>query len=205
MEILERCPYCNHTEVIWDYERGYLVCPNCGSVLMPLITNAVPSPERAKDLYSTDWSGIRTVRESLQDKVRASYARHLSRIVKEVTLYERYARRARKNVEVNLDALMNGRGKERVYKHRNDDQLQRLVEQDDELKRVLEAVVERDPVFSSRTYRGKVAIALMLKYIIHGEEPNLEEIIKLTSISRTHAKRLYRLVLARLSKSLARA
>jgi hypothetical protein len=34
---LRRCPYCGSEKLVWDHERGYLVCMNCGAVLEPLI------------------------------------------------------------------------------------------------------------------------------------------------------------------------
>jgi len=200
--MLERCPYCNSTDLIWDYERGYLVCTSCGSVISQLFADLfMPYPQ--SNAY-TEPQGMYSIRESLREKDRRIYARKLSKISKEVYLYEKYSKKARKNVEVNIRALLEGT-KEKIYRHRNDSMLTRLMEDDSELKRIIKEIVEKDPVFSSRTYRGKVAIAMMLKYLVRGEEPNLEEIVKKTSISRTHAKRLYNLVLTRLGNILARA
>ncbi|MCE4609821.1 MAG: TFIIB-type zinc ribbon-containing protein [Desulfurococcales archaeon] len=39
-----RCPYCRSTSLVWDSERGLVVCPECGSVISENTIEDLPKP-----------------------------------------------------------------------------------------------------------------------------------------------------------------
>lgn len=182
------CPYCNSQDVAFDFEKGYTVCRNCGTVIESIFI------EQFIGVASSDeWEYSKpTTREALNLKRSSQYASKLRRLNKEIRLYEKYLSRARNNdIRVDLHALRTvlAGGKARVYRHVSDQNLEKIVEGDHLLKRILE-IIDEDPILSSRTFRSKVAIALILKNIILYGEADINKIAKEASISRIHMHRL---------------
>ncbi len=184
-----KCPNCGSSNIIWDFQKGYCVCSSCGLVIEPIY----------EELYLINYERTRyvelkslSVREAVYSKKSKVYEMNLRNKEALITLYEKAASRARKNVVVDLESLKNRSG--RVYHHVKDRELHELLKQDVELRKILNDFVDNDPILSSRTFRGKVAIAMIIRSIINGMYPNIEEISKITGISRTHVRRLISLV-----------
>lgn len=183
-----KCPICSSDTIVWDYYHGQVVCTNCGTVI------DVVYIEYQYSVADNIGRGLPTVREGIARKKQREHSSRLRSQSREVKLYEVYARRARKDVIVNFEALkkrLYGEGKERIYIHKFEPKLREQINQDKELQQLL-AIIDRDPLLASRTLRGKVAIALMLKYVLNNMEPDFDAISKFTSLSRTHVRRLYK-------------
>jgi len=192
-----KCPICSSDAVIWDYYYGQVVCTNCGTVIDVIYTE-----DQHPITNSCARQGLPTVREGITRKRQKEQSSRLQNQNREVRLYEIYARRARKDVVVNFEALkkmLHGNIKERIYIHKSEPKLREQIGQDKELQRLL-AIIDQDPLLASRTLRGKVAIALMLKYVLNNMEPDFDTISKFTSLSRTHVRRLYKQLHSRLHR-----
>ena len=189
-----KCPNCGSENIIWDYIKGCSVCTSCGLVIDQLYEEFLWYA-KAEDEHR--YYNYMSVREALYEKRKRVYAQSMRKKMHMISLYERYAKRARKNVTVDLESLRRGTG--RIYRHVKEPELESLLDRDEELRRILENIIERDPVLSSRTFRGKVALALMIKAIMHGSHPNIEDISSITGVSRTHARRLWSTLKKRLS------
>ena len=192
-----RCPICSSDAIIWDYYYGQIVCTNCGTVIDIVYTEYQHS-------ITNDYArqGLPTVREGITRKRQKEQGNRLRSQNKEVRLYEIYARRARKDVMVDFEALrkmLHGGSKERIYIHKSEPKLREQINQDKELQQLL-TIIDQDPLLASRTLRGKVAIALMLKYVLNNMEPDFDTISKFTSLSRTHVRRLYKQLYSRLHR-----
>ena len=192
-----RCPICSSDAIIWDYYYGQIVCTNCGTVI-DIVYTEYQHPitnDHARQ-------GLPTVREGITRRRQKEQGNRLRSRNKEVRLYEIYARRARKDVMVDFEALrkmLHGGSKERIYIHKSEPKLREQISQDKELQRLL-TIIDQDPLLASRTLRGKVAIALMLRCVLNNMEPDFDTISKFTSLSRTHVRRLYKQLYSRLHR-----
>ncbi|MEB3816376.1 MAG: TFIIB-type zinc ribbon-containing protein [Desulfurococcales archaeon] len=45
MTVLHRCPYCGSERLVWDHDRGYIVCASCGAIIEELIEDDAMSDE----------------------------------------------------------------------------------------------------------------------------------------------------------------
>lgn len=115
--------------------------------------------------------------------------------------YLRYTERARKNIIVDIDSLekaLQG-AKARIYKHVAEDNIVKLVENDEVLRRAIK-IIETDPILSSRTLRGKVALAMLLLKRFNIRNYSLREISRLTALSLPHIRRLEKVLDSRLAR-----
>ncbi|MEM0371288.1 MAG: hypothetical protein QXY23_01740, partial [Ignisphaera sp.] len=80
-----------------------------------------------------------------------------------------------------------------------DEKIIEILDSDPLIKHILENIINKDPILSSRTPRGKIALALILKHIIEGHNIDLEDICRKTSLSSIHAKRLINLLKKRIN------
>ncbi len=183
------CPVCGAESLVWDYERGYIVCQSCGAVVEQLFEEHCFAKPMSTNSGSE--AGIHSVRMGLEKKKRYLRERALKEKSSFLKRYEELSSRARKNVVVNVNALINGG---RIFVHVKERELHQLLSEDHELREVLEKVVESDPVLSSRTFRGKVALAMMIKNFRTKGTPCIDEVCKVTGISKTHARRLLALL-----------
>jgi len=131
---------------------------------------------------------------------RAITANHLDgdlrSIEYRVRRYEKLFRHARKGVVVDVAALDLG-SRIRVYRGSVDEVLKPLEEN---LREFLE-VIEEDPLLSSRTYRGKIAAAFILREVItKGVMPNVSIVVKTCLVSQAQARRIIKLVECRLPR-----
>ena len=171
------------------------MCANCGTVIEDLFPEqliGVPPKVEEEEIS-------RNVRSALRSRSAKHNLRKLLKYEEEVEIYESYAKRCRRNVRVDVEALkarLSG-GKARVFVHVYDANLKELVEKDSIVKSLLE-IIENDPILSSRTFRGKVALALLLKELLINGEADTEEIAKVTGVSKVHMQRLVNILKIRI-------
>ncbi|ADM26885.1 Zinc finger TFIIB-type domain protein [Ignisphaera aggregans DSM 17230] len=186
------CPYCKSQNIIHDFTHGYVVCGECGTIIDELYIEFFEntSYEEAKPM------GLPTVREGLNKKVARAMGMYIAKLSHDVAVYEKYAKRARKGVRVDLEMIQRrlAGDKVRVYRHESEDKLRELIEGDAILRSIIDRIIDRDPLFSSRTLRGKIALALIIKQLITRGDIDYEEIARQAHMSKTHIKRLVKLL-----------
>lgn len=181
---------------MWDYKRGAVVCPACGLVVdsifayEPAISSEARegvnhSPRRAK---GTERRGCRY----------RSYVKERERSYK---MYVRVARRVARRPHLFVDhdafsALLErgeARGLRLICSTRNS-RAEALVRLDSSLKGLLEGVVSRYPLLTSRTLRGKVAAAIAIRAMSSGESIDPRTLSELAGVSNSQARRIISLV-----------
>jgi len=192
-----RCPFCGSENLIWDFATGAIICASCGSVI-DVIYEAEPPYHRLSYKKASVAEAV-----LYREKTRLSKQR-LSLISMRTAMYTKIARRIRKNRVVNERALLamlsGSQRRVRLIEHRIDELLRQRLNGDlAYLKRYLD-IIDNDPVLSSRTFRGKVALAMMIHQLATRGSVDLKCIAKELEMSLTHLKRLEKLVLRRLRR-----
>ena len=192
-----RCPFCRSENLVWDFATGTVVCASCGTVI-DVIYEAEPPYYRLSYKRASVTEAV-----LYRDKTKSS-KRRLSLISARTAVYTKIARRIRKNRVVNeraLIAMLSGsQGRIRLIEHKIDGLLrQRLNDDLAYLKKYLD-IIDNDPVLSSRTFRGKVALAMMIHQLSTQGSIDLKCIAKELEMSLTHLKRLEKLILRRLGR-----
>jgi len=183
-----KCWYCGSEDVVWDYRTGSVVCRNCGLVLDVIFDDSSKFVE----------DGVAVLRR--MGSARPITATHLDgglrSIEYRVRRYEKLVRHARRGVVVDVAALDLG-SRIRVYRGSVDEVLKPLEES---LREFLE-VIEEDPLLGSRTYRGKIAAAFILREVVtKGVIPNVSTVVKTCLVSQAQARRIIKLIERRLSR-----
>jgi len=194
------CPYCGSQNIVYDFAHGYRVCIECGTVIDTIFLEYYEEDfDRTHHGYKID--GLPSVRKGIEKKKIYSRLRDYSRMSLEIVIYEKYAKKSRRNIFVDLSAALEKELKSntrtRVYHHKDEDRVLSLTN-DPNIKVIIENVINRDPILSSRTPRGKVALALIIKKTMDGGEPDINELCRLTSMSLVHVRRLTSLVKKRM-------
>lgn len=196
-----QCPYCGSLNLVHDFSHGYVICPLCGTVVDTIFIEFYE--EQTSDNYIELNQGLPSIRKGLEKKKMHIMKTILTRISANVTIYERYAKRAKKNVYVDFEAVLK-REKHRmstvsrIYRHKDEDRILRLVAEDPMIRSIMDNIINKDPILSSRTPRGKVALALIIKNLVEGTSVDLHDLCKKTSMSPIHMKRLINLAMKRL-------
>lgn len=197
------CPICGCENAVIDAFYGYVICTSCGTVVEERIPiEFIENAHTGKDQVKSSAGGwLPSAREGLKRKVERAHLIALKRLSRAVRVYEAYASRARSNVVVDLEALkvVEEGGRARVFKFKYDDALKELLNRDAMLNLIMVEVVERDPILGSRTYRAKVAAALIIKAILEGRDANLKEVCSIAHVSPAQARRLLKAVRSRLA------
>jgi transcription initiation factor TFIIIB Brf1 subunit/transcription initiation factor TFIIB len=191
-----KCPYCSSIDIVYDFERGYAVCGKCGTIIDTIFIEQFIGIACESTKYA-----VKSVKNAIKFKKTHSYTQRLYEYLKEVNKYEIFMRRCRKNVNVNIDAIkivLSG-GKARIYKHVGDDELMRIVKNDYVIRKIME-MIDEDAILSSRTFRSKVAIALLIKNLLIYGEADLNEIAQKTNVSRVHIQRLTKILKTRIKE-----
>ncbi len=186
------CPYCKSQNVIHDFVHGYVVCSECGTIIDELYIEFFENIKYEEIRPN----GLPTVREGLNKKVIRAIGMYIAKLSHDVAIYEKYAKRARKGVKVDLEMIQRklAGDKVRIYRHESEDKLKELIDSDIILKSIIDRIIDRDPLFSSRTLRGKIALALLIKQLITKGDIDYDEIARQAHMSKTHIKRLVRLL-----------
>ena len=192
-----RCPFCGSENLIWDFATGSIICTSCGSVI-----DVIYEYENGHHNPTATYRRSSVVDAVLYKEKTAKNRRRLMLIMSRTALYSRIRRRIRKERIVNEEAfiaLASGVKPQRhLIEHRMDEKLRRRLATDLSYLVPYLEIVERDPVLSSRTFRGKVAIAMILHSMRTTGRPCLKRIAQELRMSLTHVKRLEKLVLKRI-------
>ncbi|MCS7111250.1 MAG: TFIIB-type zinc ribbon-containing protein [Ignisphaera sp.] len=192
-----RCTYCGSQDLLHDYIHGCVVCSNCGTVNDYIFIEHF-TPIKDDEIFK--FRGLPTIREGFEKKMARGRLQQLAKASRDVRIYESFAKKRRRDVYVDWDALqkrLQG-GKSRVYRHVAEDAIRRKVDTDRFIKIIIERIIDADPVLSSRTLRGKAALAIILKHLILDNDIDMNRIAMETSLSRMHIKRLLTLVKTRM-------
>jgi len=178
------------------------VCTVCGSIADTIFTEFYEDyPNEIKH----EVPGLPNVRKGLEKKRNRVREIRITKMYMDVKIYEKYAKRARKNVYVDFETAIKREKGElysgRIYRHKADGKITEILDSDPLVKHILDNIINKDPILSSRTPRGKIALALILKHIIEGHEIDLDDICRKTSLSSVHVKRLINLLKERISIS----
>ena len=199
-----KCEICGSDIMIWDYTRGDIICPSCGTVICPIYEYRLTYFESLnKDRPRA--SGLKAKQLRIQEKLlKNKYSKSLQRL----QLYSNIST-PKKNIIVNESAfqeyLEGQRPRVKILMHEKDPELKKFIDENPELSKVLK-VIENIPKLGSRTLRGKVAAAYTMYVMIQGMDPDPIEISKITGITTVHAKRIiaevkkYRKLIERLKK-----
>lgn len=197
------CPYCQSIEVIHDFEHGYIVCSCCGSIIdVIFIEHYIAIQSDHNNLRSLGFEML-SIRKGLEKKKRSFSEIRLKKMGRDIVVYEKYVKRARSNVYIDIEAALkreqNMPTKTRIYHHKDEEKVLKTLDNDFIVKMIMEKIIDRDPILSSRTPRGKVALALIIKNIVMGMPLDINDICKKTSLSLIHIRRLLNLVKRRMS------
>ena len=171
-----RCPYCGSTNVIWDEERGEVVCMDCGSVIDRIyvlredfrVEDSRPSRSRGSVRLS------KTTKEFLKllDRVKSSKKLKGKAVIDTTNFFD----------------YVNGRrGRVKIIKLSTP--YLRNLEKDKDISVVLE-LISKFPRLKSRTDRAKVALAMLTISLVKGGSINVSEVSRVTGLSRMHVRRL---------------
>uniref|UniRef100_A0A7C5UV00 TFIIB-type domain-containing protein n=1 Tax=Ignisphaera aggregans TaxID=334771 RepID=A0A7C5UV00_9CREN len=192
------CIYCGSQNLIYDYIHGYIVCSDCGTINDNIFIEYFIAIED-DDIF--EFKGFPTVREGFEKKIIRGKLRQLAKINNELKIYESFAKRTRKDIYVDWNALqkkLEGSKSSRIYKHIAEESIEKMINSDQIIKLIIENIIETDPVLSSRTLRGKVALAIILKHLILENDVDMNRIAKEASLSKIHIKRLLTLIKTRM-------
>ncbi len=180
-----RCPYCGSSRVVWDYEKGEVICVRCASVIDKIyydVGNSLSEELMERSLRSNSYSRYK------------NYPR-----LKSITLtYLKFLRKVsrHKGVVVDnrafLDYLSGKRPHVKILKREfNEGKLR------DELINKVINVINKYPRLKSRTDRAKLALALIALGIAKGDNVHnvVSKVREDAKLSTTHVKRLIRLVM----------
>lgn len=198
------CSYCGSQDIAYDLGCGYIVCQSCGTILdAPLFLEFYENTLVDKDMNKPADMPLSIKRGLEKKKIRVRKAL-LTGMEVDIAIYEKYAKRSRKNVYVDLEAAKKReqgvKSKDRIYHHVGEDKALSIVDEDETVRLIISKIIDSDPILSSRTPRGKVALALILKNLLDGKPVDLSEICRKTSMSLVHVRRLLNIAKKRLQK-----
>ncbi len=175
-----RCTYCHSTNVVWDYERGCVVCGDCGTVIDVIYQFHTPFNQR----------GNHEFRSSKKVRQNPSLNKH-------TRMYLKLVRKASEHgLVVDNDVFKrysSGHSQlVKVFKKPNVD-LNRLTS-GEHVKLVLD-VMRKYPRLVSRTDRAKVALAKIALSMLSEDGLDVRKLSSELSISEVHLRRLQKIVL----------
>lgn len=178
-----KCQNCGSLDVEWRYERGELVCRNCGLIIDIIMEKPLNKIENNSFIL---W---RSYRRYIKNKERSyeKFSKLRSKIKNRDDLFI--------DPCVFTDYLLHSHVKgRRIYKSLRNQKALQTLQDNQELKSIIEKIVSKDPVLASRTVRGKIAIAYTLLLLQKGLKPKPREISEKTGVSMTQARRIALLV-----------
>jgi len=171
------CTYCYSTNIIWDYERGYVVCGDCGTVLDVIY------------YYS-----INTSQEDGKQIRKLKSIHHIQSMSKYTSTYLRLTKVASRHGlivdnEVFMRYISGSTPLVKVFKKPNVD-ISRFMD-NEPIKLVLD-LMKNYPKLTSRTDRAKVALAKIALDIVMNKNLNVKKLSDELGISEVHIRRLYK-------------
>ncbi len=162
------------SNLVWDFERGEVVCTSCGYVV--------------EQIYVND---VRHAAETIRHETKGYIT--LSKETKKFLELMKYVKVSKKELYIDWDSFREyvRTGKRvRVLKLR----VRPIPENLREVIEPVMKVIERYPRLSSRTVRGKVAASLLALYLALDTRPSLVTVARLAGVSRTQLARIMKLV-----------
>ena len=177
------CPECGSTNIIWDYRTGYIVCSECGIVIDRIYVqytgkNIIESRGTNNHLISKAFD--RKERKKEYNRKRA-HLRRITKLLNEVK-NKPYLTIDARAVE---EYLMGERAHVKLFKYKT-----WKPENDLLLKKIIDKVVNTDPILASRTERAKWAIAKIILQLVINGKIDTKSIANETKLSITHIRRL---------------
>ncbi len=170
-----RCPLCGSHNLVWDFERGEVVCTACGYVV--------------EQIYVSN--EVRHIPENIRHGTRGYVT--LSKETRKFLELVKHVKVSRKELYIDWDSFREyvRTGKRiRVLKLR----VRPIPKSLREVVEPVMKIIEMYPRLSSRTVRGKVAASLIALYLALGARPSLVTIARLVGVSRTQLARIMKLV-----------
>ncbi len=181
------CPECGSTNIIWDSRTGYIVCSECGIVI-----DRIYVQHTDKKIIENKRTNNRLISKAFNRKERKKeYNRKKSRLRKITKLLNEVRNKPHLTVDTKAveEYLMGERAHVKLFKYKTWKPEDNLL-----LKKIIDKVINTDPILASRTERAKWAIAkIFLQLVINGEV-NARSIANETKLSITHIRRLINIV-----------
>lgn len=175
-------------EIIWDYDRGEVICSSTGEVI-DRIYDYGPIHERPETIEQRHLLLKNRPRINI---VERRYRKHLRTYI----IAERMIR-DKPWLHVDYDRLFETGKFIHTIRSRSTDRALKNVKQnglEKKLKKILDLIKEIDPVAISRTERAKLALAyILLNYIEKNTPPDIGETVSIFNISHTTYRRLDRI------------
>jgi len=177
-----RCPYCDSPNVVWDYEKGEIICEDCASVV--------------EKIYVSSIDRNYCITEIENEKVRIhEFMPRLSKMTREyLKILKDVGGKDSIVIDINafLEYQKTGR-RVKVLRRRASPNVDLLLK--DTTIRTTMSILQKYPRLSARTDRAKVAIALLALSLIKGAQDDISSLTKETGLSKVHIRRLEKLIL----------
>jgi len=171
------CTYCHSTNVVWDYERGCIVCGDCGTVLDVIyyynINTSQEDSKQVKKLRNTHQVQGMSKHTSTYLKLTKVASRHGLIVDNEVFM---------KYISGSIPLV-------KVFKRPNVD-VSKFMDREP-IKLVLD-LMKNYPKLTSRTDRAKVALAKIALDIVMDKGLDVKKLSSELGISEVHIRRLYK-------------
>ncbi len=172
-----KCPNCGCKELMWDFQRGDVICTNCGLVLDKILVLGSNTSNQVNEVLNNNSKG-------------QSKPVRLSRITIEYLKLLRKTKSMRGNVKVRIRSVEDIessriRQVKIFYREFNKDKLR-----DNRVVKIMR-IMDKYPRLKSRTDRAKLAIALIALHLItKANRLSYTSIQNDTGLSRVHIRRL---------------
>jgi uncharacterized Zn finger protein (UPF0148 family) len=191
-----KCPYCGSTDIVWDHQRGYVVCAGCGTVIEDVSIDYERSASKWRFFKELERKAPST-REAIIARERGQRFRAwLREAVKRVREYEkalrearvvreREIREARKAYREVLALLNKPVMLVRVKGGIIDERVREFIERSEVLRRIV-GVLERDPALGALSYRVKLGLALAIRELIKEGDVDIYSIWRAAHLTTKH-------------------
>ncbi|MCC6061360.1 MAG: TFIIB-type zinc ribbon-containing protein [Desulfurococcales archaeon] len=179
-----QCPKCGSKEIIWDPERGEVVCSSCGLVIDEIYYYPKTFVELKGDAHE-----IKNRRSVKEKNSREKPGEILSIYGK---LFGWWS--LRRDIDIDKDRLLQfsrGGYNGRIFVHKKDRELEKMFEISPSLKKIYD-YTSIFPKLSSRTFRARLLISYILLRDLYGSHVSTSLMSKAFSVSRNHLIRIRR-------------
>ncbi len=182
-----QCPLCGGP-LIWDYEKGEVICSNCGYVVDRIYDYGPPRVDESEEI----WREIRIRNNPRRNPLTRKY-RHHYRLYREAESYVR----GKPWLEIDYDKFFETGKMVNTIKSRATIEAEKKIE-DRKLwgviNRGIEYIRKTHPIALARSGRGKYALAYIVAvYLDKKTLPSPEEVIDTFNISETSYRRLVKI------------
>ncbi len=182
-----QCPWCGSRRIVWDMERGEVVCSDCGTVIDRIYVNQI-------NISDPEYLGR-------QDHQLSGKAGHAPTLSKYTLMYLRLLKKIKsskrlRNIEIDFErfkSALSEDGSQVKVLRRKKELVDAALSRDRRIKAVLKVML-RFPRLYSRTDRAKVAIAMLALALALGREANARKVAEESGVSVMHVRRLERIL-----------